>query len=1408
MSVSSLEPIIFGSNFTITFHLSYRSPIKINHIEMSSPEAQLEKLILLTKSIPSVPQAIQTIQTFRKQISYNWINSISFEHRHRVMCTIWSTLFELAINENATIYVNVCSTIGALIYCIAPFYPHLLMRSFSAAATEIKTTSYASIAIISAFLNIVHSISPADVEQFVIDTPVLLHFGVDVSRFIRHLPKLIPLMEPLNIQFHQQLLLSLVISFGKDPNFYYVESICLLISLSPQNLVPLLKDLILKNSLNQCILALGPRIFNNDKIFEFFTEDDLVKFSSVALEVISNPSSALTDFENACNTLSALTERCSGEFLENLLQEIKKAKLQEYPKHFTRFLMLISSDFEELKINDDDKNGVKCAKISALTKYLQKNPTAEEIETILDMAIKASSYKINEITSLLIIMVNTCFQTFVKTNKKKVTFLLNQFLHNKHLSWVQNCELVKLIESIGSDLCHNLIENFDENVIVKLLSFAFSQYNELSDRAVKCLSNLIEFNNMDVFFNYLNEVNIFDEFLCERFIILINSLYKHFPRPIFAFYAPIVADLIKFFDTPNIAGCGFEFLRRSNYYSIPKSFFNECIDWIVRLYKSVTQKVSAIKSPLRKPELPFITNNMETDVVSVSLIEAKSQLRPLKSVLLYFMSIPNILDSRSIVLMEENLRLFPDMILSKAVDCLQLIPDRFSSTVAEVLNTTSSFKTAAACAEFLCFGNIEYRLKTVDSVRFLIQNQKVKSGALIFSFYRFLNFANVDEASELLEKAKERLGIVALATLDAKLCLSDQTQFEAFSSKTKFSHWPINDADFCHFFESNEFATATITEYDDIDDGHWKFIFDHKDRFNLVNFDEYKANNFHKLSQYVKFAPEPIYVHQQVERIKKMSITQHVIDEEFVFDPSLALNFFAYSNVLMDQKLFDQYFKESAKSQNSELIYFAIDYATRNHLKYDKSLLIENKVYEAKHEKLIKLLSTIFDKSDVPFDESMSIDDITVNFYDKRNLIISVHFEEYMEKAFGNIHYSSKQFVKLAFFMANMKYSKDLISKYVSKAVDAMDQWDHSKKLISFLRLVTNLSMRTSNSELINFVSPLFQSESAAVINELSHLLYEVLLNIEVSPILYQLCRSCVDNYHAISPFLKVVTLIASFSQNRSIENITKAMVNSQLNNDLKIPSLILNGFRLMATFLNEKSNAWKLFYDTSDYFFDTLIINLDKPIFDEAIEHAMYLLIHRPEIERYDSYYKPKIIHYAFYVEPNSPSLKSHMRIIQAFQHHIGSPSPQYQSFMHKFVISSIPDPNLFDILINFAKWAISKCYIDDEFGMLATKVAEKYVYYFPWQQKMQIFAELLKLPSVPIETAFTQIWRVYCHGTPFLNVFLLLLYYVRQCTTEEAQLCDDVILSFCNNEKDGKIINIMHCIMAGESKRILMLM
>ena len=459
------------------------------------------------KSPPPDPsKLVKVIQTFRSKLSLKWLDLI-LDDEDPVDCLkyVWLVLFKISTHNDATVRVSVYNAIGGLIFAILPFSPHHLMESFSKATQEYKLTTRASICIVSSFLYICHFISPADLEDFVTNTPVIPHFGADVSGYIQYIPKFIRLMTPLDVQFHKVLLRSLLSSFGRKPNHDFVKSVVLLVAFNPEVLIKDLMEFIMSNSLNQTILAIGPQILLNDSIFVLLSDTYISHFLDASLSVISNTESILSDFEQACGTLSILVNRYEGAKLDELKEKIRKnttlddgKTLKEYPKHFQRLLLQLPTPLDELKIDPKDANSIKCAKINALVNYTRKtddrNPVLDMLSSLNESIPEGDvlTALINSLQPLFHLLLHESpdLDNFRKENQL-LSNLIRSILLRKGMTWLQNVSLLNLLSSIGVDLGNRLIPDFEEIVIPLILDFSCSQQIELSSVATSTLKAFV-----------------------------------------------------------------------------------------------------------------------------------------------------------------------------------------------------------------------------------------------------------------------------------------------------------------------------------------------------------------------------------------------------------------------------------------------------------------------------------------------------------------------------------------------------------------------------------------------------------------------------------------------------------------------------------------------------------------------------------------------------------------------------------------------------------------------------------------------------------------------------------------------------------------------------------------------------
>ena len=138
------------------------------------------------KTPENTTELVSLLQQFRSSISMKWFDQFIDYDPNLCMQDVWTLLFDLSDHKDTLVRLNSYSTLGAIIVCVCPIYPKICSTSFSKAVLGIEVSPNVSIAVISCFTHLINFISPAEVDDFILNTPVLYHFGSDVSQFIKH----------------------------------------------------------------------------------------------------------------------------------------------------------------------------------------------------------------------------------------------------------------------------------------------------------------------------------------------------------------------------------------------------------------------------------------------------------------------------------------------------------------------------------------------------------------------------------------------------------------------------------------------------------------------------------------------------------------------------------------------------------------------------------------------------------------------------------------------------------------------------------------------------------------------------------------------------------------------------------------------------------------------------------------------------------------------------------------------------------------------------------------------------------------------------------------------------------------------------------------------------------------------
>lgn len=1284
-----------------------------------SYDSQFQHLVEVHQNpLEGTNELVQAIQCFRSNISLRWMEHFAPEEKEQVLSVVWDLMFELSASEEPTVYVAAYTTLGAMIFTLSPFFPHQLMRSFAESAQKITVTSNASIAIISTFLYILNIISPADVEEFVTNTPVIMHFGVDVSNFIQHIPRLIHLMEPLEAQFHSQLLRSLVVTQGRTPNHNFVDAVSELVKLNPEILVEVLMEHLISNNLSPSLLALGPKLLQDEKTFKLCKPEYIQLYFDTSINVIKNPKAILKEFEEACGTLANILQH--SEDKDKLQQIISENTNQEYPRHLRRFLISLENDLSKLFFADDDTKTIKVTKIKALSNFLQKNPTKEAIGQILSLFESLIGNVEENIMTSIITCLSECYKIFVNENREKFAIFVKRVLEMENMTWIQCCELVQLINTIGLNEGCKMIPNFQETVIALILEWAMSPQNELYRRALKTIQRFVSYGNLKLFFPFLFSINYFEESSATRFVLILDALYDGLPTKELVVFAPLVCEIIMLHQSPIISGSGFNFLQRLNFDDINMDIADTCIDWIIRLYRSFTLKDSLVNSRFQNEPLPFVTSMIETDIVASPILESRIVYNPLRYCLEYFLSIFSVLDQRSIQFVHEFVCLFPDVIIPIAAVIFQNTGtgfDQFSKIVADILNSTNSPKTAAICAEFLCFAKMEYRLETSDTLRFLLRSPKVKDGTHVFSLYRLLHFSNHNDAVPILEEVIKRLDEVEKATIEAKLCLNEPQKFDVFAENTSFQRWPIIDTDFLTIFSINKRVTK-IENFEELDDDHWRFILKNKDRFELINFDEYKKRDSFRVERFI--IPEetkPVIQPIDPNTTTEVTILPYLLRGEFMNCPILIKNFINFSEIKLSEEKRQIFTKNINETENQELI-----------------------------ELVKKLDTTVVDKT------------------------------EEFQKLVHDFELKSKTLIKVIEFIQKSKTSPESLVTFVSKNANQLTD-AKTKRILYFLRATRYILglLHTCSDLLTPFgcslffkLAMLYDSPIASIHVELARIML-ILFQIS-NPTDYIISKIInMSQNRILNPYLPCLALINS-------PDITKKTANALMNPEIPIPTLKMLGFRIIQLALKRN---WAFFAANSDLYFDTALPLFSQPIFSKKILDINMIIIRHPEFRKKTQYFLPKLSYFAFCIPPSHPSSVFCFPLITPILLFIENPWPSFKTFTLSLLETKPHIEIASTYYVEYVKWKLR--FETDEFEQIllvkeCVRTTEQRFRENPTYKNMDAMIQAWFLPLTELETAFTYIWKLMMYQFPTLMLCVLLKKFMNKCSYEQIERWKEV--------------------------------
>lgn len=1326
---------------------------------------------------PKTDNLIHDLQSFRSHISLRWVDQFYDCDQENCLGYVWLVLFSLANHDEPVVRITSYNVIGALLFSLTPYSPNLMMKSFSNAVIKLKMSSKASIAIIASFLYICNNISPTDLEDFITNTPIMHHFRADTTNFIKYMPRLINLMEKLNLQFQQVLLRSLLTSFGRNPNHDFVSSVTKLVKLNPNLLLSNLMDFVVENKLNQTILYLGPILLTNDEVFDLMDENYINEFINVSLNVLKNNKSVLTDFENACGTLSIITKKISGEKLEDLKNKINENKQEVYPNNFKRFLVLLPTPFDELLINSNDSNSLKCEKLKSITTYLSNNNNDVTKQKLLDYyeSLLDSQF---EVFSTFVNSVADSFNLLLGFNDTKFSFIIKTILDRKCLTWVQESAIINLLTTIGIDRGVKFIPEFESIAINIIFHDSFSPHEELSESANKCIIKFINYDNLPIVLKNLWEIDYFNERIALQYLVLLNILLDVIEPKFFKGIEQLVCEIILFHDNNYfIAGQGFRFLYRCSYINVSELLSNTCLDWIVRLIKSITQNTSKIFSPLNKEQLPYMITTLNTDVVAADINNSITKTYPLFYCYQYYSKLESN-SERLMILAIEISQLFPEWIIPfvKSNNIFQkgnIHFNIFCAIVARILNYESSLDIVSYCCDFLCDAENEIQNKTVDIVRFFINKESITSAKHLYSLYKYYSIIsnNEEEKQNILNTIRKRMDLFNLTLFEIKLGIIDESIFSSFVSEIDFSKWPLYDKDFLKYVNSkSEFKTIKIN-FDLLDNDNLKYYYFNQEKFDSSEkdkFNEFYKKNECKVYKYIDHKIKTTnYVFKNINLdLNYPSILPQLLSNQEKFESDLMLcMFFKFTNYVLDEKKFMILFDQI---KTPETYYESIMYSKRIGINIP-------------HDKLSNLTK---------------LDNEKLNGIIFPMLGFSIDCNQYC-----NFNIKSKQLIELCKLISSDCFHFDInLCKFIIGLLERIREIESTKKIILIFRVLNQIIDCFSKKLPQDFIDKIIEVFLSIYSIDLPSLI------LELSYIFNRISGKDRQKLEKIySYYDKLLSKFKIFIQSTpQLKKISKNTISDNLTSN--IPSIRIRTLKLVYTILSDTS-LWGLFVQILNSLSKSFAENSSCPIFNFIFSQISSLIISHQQFESIKKVFINTILPY-IYVDPNSPQFAEYSPYISVIAHTIGYPLPQYVSYVDTILKSNPMHPNTTEYYCDYVRWVLlfEKDPIRKTDVILqGLQTIQKILIQHPTNANSDCLIDILLQNSIDFEHSFFLLGKLAMLPIPITTILIIIQKYIRRCKKEDYENCKEIFESISDSYGSSQKAELIRLILNKNAKEAL---
>ena len=924
---------------------------------------------------------VSELGKLRSNFSYQWLSKFKDNDCEKSLAVVLNLIFRYADHQESNVRLGAYSALGGLLMLVAPFVPHQFIAAFATATAPLPTSPKISIAVINSFVYLTRFVSPVRTTEFVSRLQVLTHFSVDMTENLKYLPQIIPLMINLPVQFHQNILRSLISKCGRSPNAAFVASVVSLIETNPKMLLSLTVDFLKQNNLFAAATLLGSNLLKKRVYFDMLDESGKCLFFDSAINAMKREQLELSSFESACRICSLFLNysREKPDDYKKYNDIVQEAIKRDFTPVYKVRLYCLPTPIEELKDDPKDNDQVRAAKLQSLAQYFLFNEDCDP-DVVADMFLKQKAAE-NDLYCVLVESFALCIRRLIKTCKKRFHLQLLEFiLRKKNKNWVHDEAVTKIIDELDAAT----VPRHVDLALDKLIEFSLSSNDRLCETAIKSFVKFSTYDNLDNILQRLMWSDWLDDRSAQRRFRLLAKLAKVFKSPLFSQFIPIAYEAIELYNDTRVASYAYLFLSRITVNYIPNRVRDFTFKYVIKHFNQYTHKV--IDGPLRRYlesplETPFL-EGVDTDIVANPVLSHKKALKHVMNAYAFLCS----LDVKLLVDIESlfwvSLALVPvfdKFALDEATTLYVLKPGNFVALWNlnnEIFLTTSQDDVAASCLSLIIRSGREPIPQVIDICERFLTDNLTSNTDLLFFCYVIIDQVDHELSVSALETILKRLSVFdqnsflykvlhISSNLIIKL-IKDETGFALleFSNEqggkydervekcmeiTPFNEWNVTERplrrNLITYLERTK-KVRKVTNPETFDDEHWKFLMDFIQYFETEELRNYITANPRRFAKIdvTNLIPktEETKKFPQLKPINNTVIATAApffLEGKMVKEVALIRSFFENSNQQVDDKMFMKAFEYCESSFDINSMNAVLDYAKRVNKKMEITVI-------------------------------------------------------------------------------------------------------------------------------------------------------------------------------------------------------------------------------------------------------------------------------------------------------------------------------------------------------------------------------------------------------------------------------------------------------------------------------------